>query len=265
VGDGERFRSGETLQIGWMPTTLERGDADSLWVTEANLKSMPARFIDSVDRTVKHLRNRNDQVGGLSPWQPEFPSLRQSAVVHVGYRSASRLLLTGDRARETGSGWSVTDRDDSRSTRSSSSNGAIQPAGPGSSRPQAVGHKRSLTDRDVRPDMSPERPSQTANVSLHPGERTRLGPARHETTGLPEIRTSRLLIGHVERAPSHARPCRDADAIAQRESASVMDGTSLCIAWPTMKLPAQKSGGGKSSSRLPTRDGPAVFVNEFIL
>ena len=52
-----------------------------------------------------HLRNQKDIVRSLSPSvAPYFPSLRQSAVVHVNDKEASRVLLTrGAAGDEAGS------------------------------------------------------------------------------------------------------------------------------------------------------------------
>ncbi|KVF23193.1 hypothetical protein WJ07_16935 [Burkholderia vietnamiensis] len=113
VADGERFRAGETLQIGWMLTMLDGGATDTLRITEPDMKEIPIRFIDSVNSTLMHLRNQKDVVGSVAmDLQPDFPSLRQSAVVHAEYKSAYRVLLTRDFAHETDSGWSLTDLND---------------------------------------------------------------------------------------------------------------------------------------------------------
>ncbi|MFL9862243.1 hypothetical protein PQR72_42105 [Paraburkholderia madseniana] len=110
VADGERFRGGETLQIGWMLTMLQHGAADFLRIMEPDMRAVPIKFIDSVDSTLKHLRNQKDVVGSVTPSrEPDFPSLPQSAVVHVEYKNSCRLLLTRDPAHETDSGWSLTD------------------------------------------------------------------------------------------------------------------------------------------------------------
>ncbi|MEM5426504.1 immunity protein Imm33 domain-containing protein [Paraburkholderia ferrariae] len=113
VADGERFRVGETLQIGWMLTMLDAGAADTLRITEPDMKEIPIKFIDSVNNTLMHLRNQKDVVESVAmDLQPDFPLLRQSAVVHAGYKSACRVLLTRDPAHETDSGWSLTDLND---------------------------------------------------------------------------------------------------------------------------------------------------------
>ena len=114
VAQGERFRSGESLQVGWMFTMLEDGPRGFLRVLEPDMKVVPVRFVDSVDCTLMHLRNQQDVVRSLSPpIELDFPSLRQSAVVHVNYKEASRILLTRSAAvDETDSGWWLSDLDD---------------------------------------------------------------------------------------------------------------------------------------------------------
>jgi len=113
VADGERFRAGETLQIGWMLTMLDGRAADTLHITEPDMKEIPIKFIDSVNNTLMHLRNQKDVVESFTPsLQTDFPSLLQSAVVHVEYKSASHVLLSRDPTYESDSGWSLTDLDD---------------------------------------------------------------------------------------------------------------------------------------------------------
>ncbi|VWC94173.1 hypothetical protein BCO18442_02113 [Burkholderia contaminans] len=109
VADGERFQAGETIQIGWMLTRLEATADGFLRLTEPDMKAVPIKFIDSVDNTLKHLRNQKDVVESIgATLEPDFPSLQQSAVVDVEYKSASRLLLTRDLGHGADSGWSLT-------------------------------------------------------------------------------------------------------------------------------------------------------------
>ncbi|WP_157687118.1 immunity protein Imm33 domain-containing protein [Burkholderia lata] len=113
VAGGERFRAGETLQIGWMVTMLEAAEEGALRIMEPDMRAIPIEFIDSVDSTLKHLRNQRDMAASVAPAQePDFPSLLQSAVVHVDYKGAGSVLLTRYPARETDSGWTLTDPDD---------------------------------------------------------------------------------------------------------------------------------------------------------
>ncbi|MCR6475173.1 hypothetical protein NU688_03305 [Variovorax sp. ZS18.2.2] len=114
VAQGEKFRSGESLQVGWMFTMLEDTPEGFLRVLEPDMKVVPVKFVDSVDGTLTHLRNQQDVVRSLTPSvEPDFPSLRQSAVVHVNYKEAGRVLLTRSAAAdETDSGWWLSDLDD---------------------------------------------------------------------------------------------------------------------------------------------------------
>ncbi|MEG0921230.1 MAG: hypothetical protein RSD57_09665 [Comamonas sp.] len=114
VERGQRFHSGESLQIGWMYTTLKVGPEGCLHVLEPDMKAIPVEFIDSVDSTLTHLRNQKDVVESLTPAVlPAFPSLRSSVVVHVNYKSATRILLTRFEAADAAdSGWWLTDLDD---------------------------------------------------------------------------------------------------------------------------------------------------------
>jgi hypothetical protein len=114
VAQGEKFRSGESLQVGWMYAMLEDGPAGYLRVLEPDMKDVPVKFVDSVDRTLMHLRNQKDVVQSLSPLvEPDFPSLRQSVVVHVNHKTASRVLLTRNGAADgADSGWWLSDLDD---------------------------------------------------------------------------------------------------------------------------------------------------------
>ncbi|MDP9913430.1 hypothetical protein J2W27_005564 [Variovorax boronicumulans] len=110
VAAGEKFQSGESLQVGWMYTTLEETDDGFLRVMEPDMTVVPVRFIDSVDRTLMHMRNQKDVVQSLLPLvEPDFPTLRQSAVVHVDYKNATRVLLTRTPPLEDDSGWWFTD------------------------------------------------------------------------------------------------------------------------------------------------------------
>lgn len=114
VAQGEKFRSGESLQVGWMFTMLEDGPAGFLRVLEPDMEVVPVKFLDSVDRTLMHLRNQKDVVQSLSPpAELDFPSLRQSVVVHVNHKTASRILLTRNGAADgADSGWWLSDLDD---------------------------------------------------------------------------------------------------------------------------------------------------------
>lgn len=113
VAGGERFKAGETMQIGWMLTRLEPGERGSLRVLEPDMKSLPIVFINSVKRTIRDLRAQKDSVDSILPldWM-QFPDLRHSLVVQASYKNAKRLVLerlAPQDARD--SGWWVSDLD----------------------------------------------------------------------------------------------------------------------------------------------------------
>jgi hypothetical protein len=113
VAAGERFKAGETMQIGWMITKIEQGDRGAVKLTEPDMKSIPVKFIDSANATVRHLRGQKDSVESVLPASSlQFPSLSQSVVVHVNYRQARRLLLDRSAPKGTDSGWWLSDLSD---------------------------------------------------------------------------------------------------------------------------------------------------------
>lgn len=118
VAEGEKFSGGQSLQVGWMYTMLEKADDGFLRVMEPDMKQIPVHFIDSVDSTLMHLRNQKDVVQSLVPEiAPDFPSLQESAVVHLQYKSAARVLLTRAAPHDAAdSGWWLTDLSDEHGT-----------------------------------------------------------------------------------------------------------------------------------------------------
>ncbi|MFL9981948.1 immunity protein Imm33 domain-containing protein [Paraburkholderia sediminicola] len=118
IASGTRLNIGETMQVGWMLVRIEEGQAGPLRLTEPDMKSFPVNFIDSVDRTLVHLRNQNDVVRSLFPAiDSYFPSLVQSAVVHVNYKHSTSVSLTRKVAEGASSGWVFTDTEDSAGLR----------------------------------------------------------------------------------------------------------------------------------------------------
>ncbi|RSZ55420.1 hypothetical protein HF313_04510 [Massilia atriviolacea] len=110
VARGERFSAGDSLQVGWMATIVQAGPGGTLCVTEPDMRSIPIAFVDAVDRTLAHLRSQGDIVASIDPArEPVFPSLRQTAVVHVDYRTSGSILLSRFEPQGARSGWWITD------------------------------------------------------------------------------------------------------------------------------------------------------------
>lgn len=115
VISGERFKAGETIQVGWMLLMLAEGDKGALKVTEPDMKSVPIKFIDSIDSTIKHLRAQKDSVESVLPADAlAFSSLTQSVVVHINYKKSKRILLDRAQAEGHDSGWWLSDLDDDK-------------------------------------------------------------------------------------------------------------------------------------------------------
>ncbi|HEY4375309.1 MAG TPA: hypothetical protein VGN52_25520 [Burkholderiales bacterium] len=113
VAAGEKFGDGESLQVGWMYTRLEQVSPHLLRVLEPDMENVPVQFVDSVDNTLRHLFTQQEAARSFPNVTPDFPSLRQSAVVHENYRAARRILLSRFAAQdESDSGWWLTDLDD---------------------------------------------------------------------------------------------------------------------------------------------------------
>lgn len=113
VASGGKFRPGESLQIGWMRTKLEQGDRGAVRVTEPDMKAIPIMFVDSVNATLKHLRSQKDSVESvLDASSLLFPSLIQSAVVHLNYGQAQRVALERFDPSGMDSGWWLSDLSD---------------------------------------------------------------------------------------------------------------------------------------------------------
>lgn len=113
VISGERFKAGETIQVGWMLLMLSEGDKGALKVTEPDMKSVPIKFVDSLDSTIKHLRAQKDSVESVLPADElAFSSLTQSVVVHVNYKKSRRILLERAKPQDHDSGWWMSDFDD---------------------------------------------------------------------------------------------------------------------------------------------------------
>jgi hypothetical protein len=115
VARGDRFKAGETMQIGWMLTQLEPGERGSLGVMEPDRKSLPIVFVDSVTHTIRDLRAQKDTVESvLPPGSMQFPTLRHSLVVRGNYVNAQRLMLMRLAPHDaTDSGWRLSDLDES--------------------------------------------------------------------------------------------------------------------------------------------------------
>lgn len=118
VAEGERFKGGETMQVGWVLIMLQAAPGGVLRIMEPDMKSVPVKFVDSLDNTLKQLRSQRDTVESFTPSIPlSFPSLRQSVVVHRDYKTTRRVLLSRYEPEELDSGWWLSDLNDESGAR----------------------------------------------------------------------------------------------------------------------------------------------------
>lgn len=110
VAEGVRYKTGETIQIGWMINTLESRKDRSLGILEPDFVSMPINWIDSVTTTLAHFRMQRDVVESLGLEAPFFPSIRQSCIVGADLlmgQGTYDLILERSEPDDTDSGWFV--------------------------------------------------------------------------------------------------------------------------------------------------------------
>lgn len=107
VARGEVFRAGETLQTGWMINSF-RECSEGLMVFEPDMIARPIRFVNSVTRTLTHLRLQKDvaESVGLEDCLL-FPSIRQSAIACKAWGEVESFSLSRFDPEGADSGWFV--------------------------------------------------------------------------------------------------------------------------------------------------------------
>ena len=102
---GTVFRSGETIQIGWMIVSLARDDDGELEVLEPQFGTVPVQWVRGATTTYRHLMLQNEvcrQVGV----DPEFPSMQQAGVISPGFLDAvGPFQITREKQNTKDSGW----------------------------------------------------------------------------------------------------------------------------------------------------------------
>ncbi|AVO35004.1 immunity protein Imm33 domain-containing protein [Ottowia oryzae] len=110
VAAGSRFSPGQTLQVGWSALRVVAGDEGLLRLHEPDMKAFPIRYVNSVDATLRQLRAQKDAVESVLPAASlTFPSMTESAVVHVNYKKSRVLVMQRARPEGHDSGWWVSE------------------------------------------------------------------------------------------------------------------------------------------------------------
>jgi hypothetical protein len=109
---GERFRPGESLQIGWMFDQIVDRPDGSLGIAEPDFESMPVEWVDCVTLTLRHIWFQKESAASVAQIAT-YPSYRQTAVVCSRLRSAAAIVMHHDEPTDNlDSGWFIGCYDD---------------------------------------------------------------------------------------------------------------------------------------------------------
>jgi hypothetical protein len=106
VAGGERFADGETCQVGWMVIQVRANPDGSLSLWEPDMRQVPVVRVESVSRTLAHLRLQKDVCESVvMPEEMSFPSAAQTALVCTRLGRTDGIVM--DRREPSGaiSGW----------------------------------------------------------------------------------------------------------------------------------------------------------------
>src|SRR5262245_45433838 len=105
VARGERFTDGRTCQVGWMVTQVRADEAGTLAIWEPDMRQMPVVWVESVSRTLAHLRVQKDVYESvLTAGELSFPSMRQSALICTRLGQTRGVVMERSTPRSTPSG-----------------------------------------------------------------------------------------------------------------------------------------------------------------
>lgn len=107
VASGIRYRPGETLQIGWVITQIQLRSNGFLALREPDFVSVPIQWIESVTRTLRHLRLQKDVAESLDMVKRiDFPSLSDSAIIATEVpANCPRYFMSRCEKKGADSGW----------------------------------------------------------------------------------------------------------------------------------------------------------------
>lgn len=110
---GVQFKSGETLQLGFVLNQFKELDDGRLLLQEPDMVSFPIQYTSSMDFTFITLRNQKDVVESIDRTLDfDFPAITQALMVHKDYKSSHALRLDRSASDGVRSGWWVHTNDD---------------------------------------------------------------------------------------------------------------------------------------------------------
>jgi hypothetical protein len=107
VAEGKRYKSDETIQVGWMVLLLKENQVGSLDLWEPQFDSIPIKWTIGVNNTLRHLILQKS-VADLLRVEPEFSSLRQSGFASNSFlatRNQSGFRMKREASVGNDSGW----------------------------------------------------------------------------------------------------------------------------------------------------------------
>ncbi len=104
IEGGRKFKSEETVQIGWMIVQLRSDQNGILEVWEPEFDSIPIRWCLGANNTIRHLILQRSVCDVLN-CEPDFPSLRQAGIVSPGFSDCEEFTMSRDTSNANDSGW----------------------------------------------------------------------------------------------------------------------------------------------------------------
>jgi hypothetical protein len=108
VAVGRKFFPDETIQLGWMVMKIAAFRDGILKVCEPDMKTFPARFIDSVTNTLSHLRFQkmtSESIGVEN--ELVFSSLTDSAITCTWFGEHTGVFMNRLSPNDSDSGWFI--------------------------------------------------------------------------------------------------------------------------------------------------------------
>lgn len=108
VAQGSVFKPGETSQVGWMITEVQRYGTSQLTLVEPDMKSFPIKWVPGITHTLRQKMIQVFMLDSVSLRDDmEIPSILQSLLVCTRYTSSSFFMNRSENPNETDSGWFV--------------------------------------------------------------------------------------------------------------------------------------------------------------